>query len=191
MPHNKHAERTGHFHAVRFYEDEASLCRIAAEFIREGLAVGQPAVVIATAGHRTGMQRRLAELNVEVDALEKSGEIFFIDAGEMLARFMVDGMPDGDRFTASMTAIIETACGDREDCTIRAYGEMVDVLWQAGMHAAAIRLEMLWNQLANTHKFSLLCGYSMGHFYKDAAYEDICGQHTHLVSADGDSAPVN
>jgi 4-alpha-glucanotransferase len=26
---------------------------------------------------------------------------------------------------------------------------------------------MLWNRLANTHDFSLLCGYAMGNFYKE------------------------
>jgi hypothetical protein len=73
----------------------------------------------------------------------------------------------------------------RADCTIRIYGQMVDVLWQAGEHDAAIRLEMLWNRLANTHAFSLLCGYAMGPFYKSANFADICSHHTHIVSADG------
>ena len=89
-----------------------------------------------------------------------------------------------------MIPIIDAACHGRKDCVIRAYGEMVDVLWKDGKEAAAIRLEMLWNQLANTRKFSLLCGYSMGSFYKDAAFDDICQQHTHVVSAGGDTAAV-
>ena len=67
-------------------------------------------------------------------------------------------------------------------CVIRAYGEMVDVLWKAGQTAAAIQLEMLWNQLAQTHQFALLCGYSMGNFYKDAAQQEISGLHTHVSS---------
>jgi len=67
---------------------------------------------------------------------------------------------------------------------------MVDVLWREGQQDAAIRLEMLWNQLANTRKFSLLCGYSMGSFYKDAAFDAICHQHTHVLSIDGAAAPV-
>ncbi len=62
--------------------------------------------------------------------------------------------------------------------------------WQAGEHAAAIRLEMLWNQLAHTENDSLLCGYTMGHFYKDAHFDDVCGQHTHVVLADGEAAPM-
>jgi hypothetical protein len=82
--------------------------------------------------------------------------------------------------------LIERACRGRKDCVIRAYGEMVDVLWQAGQTAAAIRLEMLWNQLAQTHSFALLCGYSMGHFYKDASQVEIRRQHTHVVSDSGD-----
>jgi hypothetical protein len=48
--------------------------------------------------------------------------------------------------------------------------------------ATAVRLETLWNQLAQSHAFGLLCGYSMGHFYKDAAHQEICRLHTHVSS---------
>lgn len=47
---------------------------------------------------------------------------------------------------------------------------------------------MLWNDLAQTRDFSLLCGYAMGNFYKDAALEEICAQHTHALSASGEAA---
>jgi hypothetical protein len=68
---------------------------------------------------------------------------------------------------------------------------MVDVLWKDGQTAAAIRLETLWNQLAQTHSFALLCGYSMGNFYKDAAArEDICHQHTHVLSDTSNDSTV-
>lgn len=60
-----------------------------------------------------------------------------------------------------------------------------DVLWKEGRDVAAIQIEMLWNTLARSRKFSLLCGYAMGNFYKDAHVQDVCRQHTHLVSADG------
>jgi hypothetical protein len=58
------------------------------------------------------------------------------------------------------------------------------------MSSAAIRLEMLWNRLANTHDFSLLCGYAMGNFYKDATIEDVCRHHTHVVDAGGASSAI-
>jgi hypothetical protein len=68
---------------------------------------------------------------------------------------------------------------------------MVDLLWKDGLTVAAIRLEVLWNQLAMTHDFSLLCGYAMGNFYKDAEIEDICRQHSHAISAEGTATPVD
>jgi hypothetical protein len=68
---------------------------------------------------------------------------------------------------------------------------MVDLLWKDGLEAAAIRVETLWNQLANSHDFKLLCGYSMGNFYKGAAIEDIKGQHSHLTSAVGEHTTLH
>lgn len=77
--------------------------------------------------------------------------------------------------------MIEQLCRGKKDRGIRAYGEMVDVLWKAGQEVAAIRVEMIWNELAATHDFALLCGYSMGSFYKDASLSQISQQHSHVV----------
>ena len=118
---------------------------------------------------------------VDVERLQSDGDLILLDADAVLTQSMVEGMPDGTRFHDLMIANIERACRGREDCVVRAYGEMVDVLWKRGLTAAATRLEFLWNQLAQTHRFSLLCGYSMGNFYKDAAQEDICRHHTHVL----------
>jgi hypothetical protein len=191
MTQDRSTTRAGHFHAVRFYEDNASLCRIVADFLADGFVSDLPGIVIATPVHQFGIVNQLAELSLDVQQLQARGALLMLDAGETLARFMVDGMPDAERFHEAMSGFIENACGGRKDCVVRAYGEMVDVLWQAGMHAAAIRLEMLWNQLANTQQFSLLCGYSMGSFYKDAAYAEICHQHSHIVSSQGEAAIIN
>jgi uncharacterized protein len=114
-----------------------------------------------------------------------------LDADDTLAAFMVDGMPDQHRFRDTLVPVIERACGGRRDCVVRAYGEMVDVLWKRGQTVAATRLETLWNMLANSHAFSLLCGYSMGNFYKAAAVDEICSHHTHVVSANGETTAVN
>jgi hypothetical protein len=177
--------QSGHFHAVRFYDSAESLCRIVAGFLAEGLHAHQPALVIATPDHRAGIAAALCDRDVDVDALQASGDLLLLDAEETLEMFMVDGMPDTKRFDATGTRVIERACRGRKDCTIRAYGEMVDVLWKNGQSVAAVRLEMLWNKLAATRDFSLLCGYAMGNFYKGSQQQEICAQHTHLVSEDG------
>ena len=182
----------GQFHAVRFYESRESLARMVGQFLGEGFVVGLPAVVIATPEHLDAIKDALTARFFDVGRLEAAGDLVMIDAEATLARFMVDGMPDPARFRDAVTPLIERACRGRKDCVIRAYGEMVDVLWKAGHTVAAVRLETLWNQLAQSHAFALLCGYSMGHFYKDAAHQEIRGLHTHASSdSGGDSAMVH
>jgi hypothetical protein len=178
------AAKGGHFHAVRFYEDDNSLCRIVSSFVAEGLVLGQPALIIATKPHIDCIVDNLSAATIDVADLKKKGDLLLLDARQTLATFMVDGQPDPDFFKASATSALEQLARGRNR-TIRAYGEMVDVLWKDGLTAAAIKLEMLWNRLANTHDFSLLCGYAMGNFYKDASIEDVCKHHTHVVSEDG------
>ena len=180
----------GHFHAVRFYEDDKSLCRIVSNFIAEGLTLEQPAVVIATRPHIDAIVDNLAESAIDVPLLQQRGDLLLLDARETLATFMADGQPDPDDFRASAGSVLEQVARGRTN-TIRAYGEMVDVLWRDGMSAAAIKLEMLWNHLANTHDFSLLCGYAMGNFYKDATIDDVCRHHTHVVSSIGEISLVS
>lgn len=180
----KNEVKSGHFHAVRFYEDSNSLCRIVSGFVAEGLALGQPALIIATQPHIDSIVANLTSATIDVDGLKKKGDLLLLDARQTLATFMVNGQPDADFFKASASSALAQLARGRAG-TIRAYGEMVDVLWKDGMSAAAIKLEMLWNRLANTHDFSLLCGYAMGNFYKDATIDDVCRHHTHVVSDDG------
>ena len=180
----------GHFHAVRFYEDTNSLCRIVSGFVAEGLALGQPALIIATPLHAQCIIDNLTAASIDVEALKAKGHLLVLDARQTLATFMVNGQPDSDFFKASAGSALEKMAGGRAR-TIRAYGEMVDVLWKDGMSAAAIKLEMLWNRLANTHDFSLLCGYAMGNFYKNATIDDVCRHHTHTVSESGEASLIS
>jgi hypothetical protein len=176
-------DQTEHFHAVRFYESKTSLCRTVADFLSRGFDLGQPALVIGTPEHTDGVLEELRSRSVNVDELVTAGDVVLLDARKILATFMRDGLPDAERFGATITAAIDRLCRGRKDCTIRAYGEMVDVLWQDGLTSAAIRLEMLWNQLAMSRDFSLLCGYAIGSFYKDAGLREVCAQHSYVIPA--------
>ena len=184
---NDTAPRSGRFHAAKFYETPESLCQIVADFLSQGLIVQEPALAIATPEHRAGILAELRARGLDVDGLTASGDLLLLDAADELASFMVDGMPDQARFTAAMSRALEQVCRGRH-CTTRAYGEMVDLLWKAGHDAAAIRVELFWNTLATTHAFSILCGYSMGNFYKDAGLGAIRHEHSHVVSP-GETLP--
>lgn len=172
-------------HAVRFFENDTSLARIVAEFLHDGFRLRNPGVVVATPTECAEIIRELTNRSVDVVALQASQDLVFRDAEEMLSTFMVDGKPHATTFRDQISRVLEIVCRGRSNCTVRVFGQMVDVLWQRNERDAAVRLEVLWNQLARLETFSLLCGYAIGNFYKDAGIEDICRQHSHIISDDG------
>ena len=174
-------------HAVRFYESDRSLAMIVADFLNVGFGHGEPGIIVATPSQRAAVLRELTTRSVDVVELQRSETLILLDAHATLTTFMIDGKPDEAKFMSGMSEVIERACKGRSGCTVRIFGQMVDVLWQQEDHDAAIRLEMLWNQLAQTKSHSLLCGYAMGHFYKDAPLDEVCAQHTQ-VNVDGPAA---
>jgi len=175
-----------HFHAVQFYKDAGSLADTVASFIADGLKSGHPALIVASSTHAAGIVHALDATGVDVADLRKTGELQILDARKLLNAFMVGGRPDALLFRSNVGDVIERLCAGRTPCPIRVYGEMVDLLWQDGNEEGAIRLEILWNQLASAYDFALLCGYAVGHFYKetrDPRYDNVCEQHTHVISA--------
>jgi hypothetical protein len=178
------------YHAVRFYDSDASLAGIVSDFLSEGFAQGSLGMVIATPSQRTSIVQALTDRSLDVVALQRSHDLQLLDAEETLRTFMTDGQPNPRHFRNQMCRMLEELCGDRANCPVRIFGQMVDVLWQRGERDAAIRLEVLWNELARTEAFSLLCGYAIGTFYKDTGVEEICAHHSHVVSPDGKATRV-
>jgi len=75
---------------------------------------------------------------------------------------------------------------DTSKRSVRAYGDMVGLLWQQKQFPAAIRLEQLWHKLSQECDFALLCGYPIDIFAPDsdnAVVDALLCAHTHLVSA--------
>jgi hypothetical protein len=174
-----------HHHSVQFYGSDQTLFATVGAFLAEGLIAGQPAIVIATASHGAAILDDLARRLIDVREARRIGDLVCLDAEEVLATFMAEDTPDPGAFRKNVGDALEQALGGRVRTPVRAYGEMVDVLWKQGRADAAIRLEILWNELAQTHAFQLLCGYSIGNFYKQAEYfEQVCQQHTHVLADD-------
>lgn len=151
--------------------------------------MGDPAVVVVSPAHREQIVEELGRQHVDVRSAQRSGALVFLDASETLGVCMVNGTPDAELFSGYMGTVLSQLGRIKPRATVRAYGEMVDVLWKAGQTEAAVKLEMLWNALASKYHFSLLCGYAMGHFYKEPeAYARVCAQHSEILPSDGTSA---
>lgn len=167
-------------HDVQFYESEDFLYTSVASFLIDGLRAGQPLVVIATEKHRKGFLDRLRPLYPDIDRRVEGDEIVWLDARETLTAFMEGSTPNRELFDATIGNVLEKLMAKRTYLVVRAYGEMVDLLWKDGNIEGAIALEELWNGLAMKYSFNLLCAYSMGNFFKEAhthSFRAICASH--------------
>jgi PAS domain S-box-containing protein len=173
-------------HVVQFYEDDSFLLTEVSHFVGTALGAGDCAVIIATKAHREAIAKRLAVNGLNTGVAAKQGRFVSLDAAETLAKFMIAGQPDPERFTAVVGDAIEKAkkAAGRENARVAAFGEMVALLWAEGKTEAAIRLEQLWNSLAETHKFALHCAYPINGFSRSDYSEPflkICAEHTSVL----------
>lgn len=167
-----------HRHFVEFHETDADLAGVVARFLAPAMAEPGAAIVVATPAHRGAFEATLSASGVDVAGAVAAGSYASFDAAELLATFMVDGVPDQAAFEREVGAVLERmTAGGR---TLRIYGEMVALLWDGGDVASAVALEDLWNEILSRYDFDLLCAYRLGCFdNKDdaLAFRRVCEQH--------------
>jgi hypothetical protein len=163
-------------HFVQLYQEVDSLAGAVCDYVAEGLRHGEAAVIIATPEHRAAFLKKIGRTT--------DGQLEILDAEETLAKFMANGMPQWKPFHEFVGGLIAEL--RLRYPSVRAYGEMVDVLWQRGERDAAIRLEEYWNDLGGLQTFSLFCAYRINPLDRDqygGPLESICKVHSHLIPA--------
>ena len=183
--------RTGlvrrHSHAVHFYKDAQSLAQVAASFLCEGIGEGERVVVVSTPSHLAAIVKAVERLGVDVAPLKKSGKWLAFDARRTLSSLIAGGRLDLTRFKIQFADVVADWYASDPSLSMRAYGEMVDLLYREGDAASALELEQLWTDLSAAHKFPLLCAYAANSFFKEprgsARFSDVCRHHTHVIGA--------
>jgi len=168
-------------HAVSFYTLDSEGFGAVARFVADGWALDECVVVVATGPHRAAIEARLLELGYDPAARVAAGRYLALDAEDTLAELIVDGHLDADRFMRRVGEVVTEASAAGRP--IRAFGEMVALLWQDGRIEEAIELELLWNQLLRSHDFSLLCAYPT-RVFDHAELVDVrrvCDLHTDVL----------
>ena len=176
-------------HVVQLYTDDAFLTDVLSRFIGGALAIGDAAVVLATASHRTELERRLSSRGLDTEKAALQGRYITLDASETLPRILVNGVVDEARFKAIVGSLLNQAknATQGKDCRIAVFGELVALLWAEGKPQEAIRVEQLWNDLAKTYAFSLLCAYPITGFDNERHIEPflkMCGEHSGVVPSE-------
>jgi len=177
-------------HSVQFYEDDAIFLDGLSEFVGSALGSGAACLMIATPAHREGVAERLKSWGINLSVAIQGGRYVCLDAERTLAKFMMDGWPDAERFYGVIEPmLLQAKMGmPRKEIPIVAFGEMVALLWAERKCEAAIRLEQLWNELARRHAFTLRCAYSIGCFGQnadDGCFNRVCDEHDHVVPTEG------
>jgi hypothetical protein len=176
-----------HAHVVQLYgSDDRTLAHHVSLYLIEGLKRREGLLVIATEEHTASFIEEMARLGADPEAAVGDGQLVLLDAEATLARFMTAGQPDWNLFESTIKAAINDLQSQPRQAGLRAYGEMVGVLWNAGKYAAAIRLEQFWNRLLGSHSFNLFCAYPIDVFsseFQIAALDALLCAHTHVVPA--------
>jgi hypothetical protein len=145
---------------------------------------GDGVLLIAAAENRDAFLGELGRLGVDTPSAIHSKRLVCVDAQETLAQFMRAGQPDWDRFETVVRQAMRNVRPARDHGGLRAYGEMVGLLWSARQFSAAMRLEQFWNKLLARSSFNLYCAYSMDVSEKESqthALNGVLSTHTHLI----------
>jgi hypothetical protein len=176
-------------HFVQFYDDDARLARAVGDFLAAGLRRRGSAIVIALPERAEAIRHHLTTLGHDPDALVDAGRLVCLDGQAILRSIMVEDMPSEQRFRQEIGTALERLVDTCRPARVRAYGELVDLLWAAGNVQAAARLEEMWNVLVSELNFALFCAYSARHFTTAQDRDDfdvVCRLHGRILPVDRD-----
>lgn len=194
--HLSHAEdvRTGlsekqiaYNHEVQFFHDTGSLHAGFGIFIQAGLESGNSVIVVIPKAHQESLSLRLQAMGVDIATATQEGRYVAVDVAETLSTFMVNDVPDPDRFFKVagdlIMAVAKSANG--KPPRVSACGQCAPTLWAQGKADAAILLEHLWDEIAKSYGMDILCGYVLDNFQREQEthfYEKICAEHSAVRS---------
>jgi hypothetical protein len=110
------------------------------------------------------------------------------DAATALGGFYREGVIDRAAFDQTIGAVVRAAAARG---TVRAFGEMVALLWADGAVREAIELEAMWCELRDREEFTLMCAYPSAVMLDaplHAPVNAVCALHSEVHIGDGEPA---
>jgi hypothetical protein len=178
------AEMTPCEHAVHFYENDELFLNLLAEFALQGFRAGDCVILIITPNHLTEINNRLTAANIDIESLTRSKQYICLDAEDALLKFMRNDRPDKGHFTEFVRWLLKEA--RQQNRQVRAFGEMVALLWVKRNYQATIELETLWHEAYEKERFNLFCAYPRAGFTENMSQSirTICAVHSKLIDTE-------
>jgi CheY-like chemotaxis protein len=153
-------------HEVLFYSGQSAFLETVSQFLGSALKAGDTTVVIVRNSKREPLVHRLQEMGLDIPALIEEGRYISLDPTQVLAAFMVEGLPERNRFQKVADGIIQPAAKalKSEHTRVVICGECAPLLWSQGNAEAALTLEQLWNEIAELSAIHCLCAYQAASF---------------------------
>lgn len=114
-------------HLVQFYESDAYLIEMLADFLETGLLAGETCLVFATSAHLAHLEEDMRTRKLDLTTLHAQGRYAPFDADEILAQVVVDGMPERERVTNVVGGVLLHHA--QQGRPLRVFGEIVVQLW--------------------------------------------------------------
>ena len=170
-------------HVVQCYDADDELVGVVVGYLAAALRDGDSVIVIATPSHRAAFEATLASAGIDTASVQHDARLVLVDAAQLLSRFMTGDTPDPEAFDLVVGELVRQV-GARGR-PVRAYGEMVALLWANGNASGATDLEQHWNTLGATTPFSLFCAYPtrlVGTIDDAESLEELCKLHSDVVA---------
>ncbi len=176
-----------HEHLVQLYgDDHETLAGNVSSFLAEGWRMGEGLLIVATAQHRELLTRQLRKDGVDPIEAVREGRLVWLNAEAVLAGIMVGDELSPDRFGQLVGGAVRALRAHPGTPGVRAFGELVGLLWRSGRSATAIQLEELWCGLLAVEPLKLFCAYPidvLGSEFDENTVGPLLDAHTRLVSS--------
>lgn len=174
-------------HFVQIYDDEQSFLSMLEGFVTGGFDANECVVVIATEEHLHVLEDRLRFKGYNLFELKLQNQYVPLGARDTLSEFMINNWPDEVLFRHVISRHLARARTMQRN--VRAFGEMVVLVWAQGHTGATVQLENLWNKICQIEGLSLFCSYPRTVFSQNAleAILAICGSQSRMIKPASDS----
>ena len=154
-------DEADHDHLAQVYDSDEKLQGAIVSWLAPALADGGGAFMLATRANAAAALERFAGAGPRVREAVSEGRLVILEVEELLERGILGQDAEESKFRAEIEAAVHRmrATLPSPDRPIRAWGELVNVLWQANAREQVARVERCWNRIVSEQGIRLLCSY--------------------------------